>query len=141
MKCVLESVRTLPNGKTLMRCTVCRKERPAKNPARLHMQCGVGLIKPGGPGTELRKIFAELGVKPGRGCQCKAYARKMDGWGPSGCRARHAEIVAHLQAKAESFGLAAWAAAGWAAVWQGKPWTIGGLVSLAIERANALQPF
>ena len=122
-------------GRFVHRCPKCSAEVQSKyrEPSLHRRRCG--LTPPGGPGTELRKIFAELGIKPGKGCKCKGYARRMDSWGPSGCAARLPEIVAHLQDKAETFGLAAMAAAGWAALWQGKPLTIAGLVGLAIERA------
>lgn len=45
-----------------------------------------------GPGTELRKLFAELGVKGVAGCGCAKRARQMDLWGVAGCREHFAEI-------------------------------------------------
>lgn len=51
----------------------------------------------GGPGTELKKILAELGIKTDASCGCENKARQMDRWGVAGCREHFAEIVAWLQ--------------------------------------------
>lgn len=37
-----------------------------------------------------------LAIRDNEGCKCKAYAARMDAWGPEGCTARRDEIVEHL---------------------------------------------
>lgn len=39
-----------------------------------------------GPGTELKVIFAELGIYPRRQCDCNKRAEQMDAWGVGGCK-------------------------------------------------------
>lgn len=53
----------------------------------------------GGPGTELKAILASVGIVPKLNCGCEAMARRMDDWGPQGCRANRQEIVAFLRKK------------------------------------------
>jgi len=38
-----------------------------------------------GPGTELKKILASLGIHPGPTCVCNSRAAQMDVWGVDGC--------------------------------------------------------
>lgn len=59
---------------------------------------------PPGPGTKLKELLAEIGVKDDGGCGCRAYAAQMDAWGVDGCRARRAEIVARLKEQWERLG-------------------------------------
>jgi len=54
----------------------------------------------GGPGTELKAIFAEMGVKEEEGCGCNALAAQMDQWGVEGCEKRRDEILGLLVARA-----------------------------------------
>jgi hypothetical protein len=136
--CRLEFVRELASGEYLHRCPTCGVEAESnrRDPSMRRQKCA-GISPPGGrPGTELRRIFDEMGVKPTAKCRCKQFARKMDYWGIDGCCQRTAEIVAHLQEHAKEFGLSTWAAAGWSALWQGKPRSLEGLVQLAIDRAR-----
>ena len=57
-----------------------------------------------GPGTALRKLFAELGVV-GKGCNCPATAAKMDQAGPTWCRANIDELCTEIRANASKWGL------------------------------------
>lgn len=50
----------------------------------------------GGPGTELKKMLAEVGITGWQGCQCEARAKQMDLWGVDGCKEHYAEIIAWL---------------------------------------------
>ncbi len=134
MRCTIEIVRPR-DGRYVVRCVKCGKVRTVKEPARAKMQCGIGPAIIGGPGTELRRLFREIGVKDKAGCNCKELAGQMDAWGVCGCRARLPEIVAELKAKASTYGIGEWAAAGWCAIRQGKPITIEGLAELAISLA------
>jgi len=92
-----------------------------------------------GPGTELKKIFAELLISPIASCECDAMANQMNAWGPDGCREHRDDILAHLQmAYDESTVLQALTAGAMAAV-RWKPMTLEGLLNLAIERAALTQ--
>jgi hypothetical protein len=50
-----------------------------------------------GPGTELKAIFAELGIYPRRACDCNRRAEEMDRLGVEGCRAGREEILGWLR--------------------------------------------
>lgn len=56
---------------------------------------------PPGPGTELRKLLEELGVRPNKSCGCKARIRDMDQWGAEGCERNRAKIVHWLNGEAK----------------------------------------
>lgn len=62
----------------------------------------------GGPGTELKKLLARVGITATPNCSCNARARAMDanearepGW----CEAHLDEIVGWLREEAEKRGL------------------------------------
>jgi hypothetical protein len=50
-----------------------------------------------GPGTELTKIIAWIGLTPAPGCQCKKRARYMDKMGCDWCEQNMSQIVGWLQ--------------------------------------------
>ncbi len=87
-----------------------------------------------GPGTELKKMTATMGVPA---CHsCSNYAEKLDRWDVEGCREHFEEIVAHLEKESQRLGWFKWAAAGVKAVTHGLPTTARGLVDEAIRRAS-----
>lgn len=90
----------------------------------------------GRPGAELAAMLSSLGLHGEQGCGCDDFAAEMDRWGVEGCRARAAEIAAHLRVQAERVGRAAKLKAGLLAVTQGLPLTYEGLVEEAIRRAE-----
>ena len=140
-------------------CSRCssriRNLDPADIPARgIVCRCG-NRIQPGearpdrlarppapkeGPGTELKKLLAELGLTGIKGCGCNAKAAQMNRWGPRTCREKSAEIASWLR---KSRGKASWAEvlrAAAAVVARGlqiDPLNIeDSLVRIAIERAE-----
>lgn len=57
---------------------------------------------PKGPGTELRKILATIGIHPrGVNCKCNEHAAQMDRQGPDWCEANLTEIVDWLEEEAK----------------------------------------
>lgn len=58
-----------------------------------------------GPGTELRKMLASIGIEPGPTCPCHDMMQKMNRWGVAGCREHRGEIVMHVQ---EQMGHRSW---------------------------------
>lgn len=55
-------------------------------------------VKPmAGPGTELKKLLAALGLTPISGCGCNARVAKMNLWGIPGCEANRGEILTWLR--------------------------------------------
>ena len=50
-----------------------------------------------GPGAELVKLLAGLGVSEWAGCQCASRAALMNQWGPTGWAARRDEIAGWLR--------------------------------------------
>lgn len=50
-----------------------------------------------GPGTELKRLLASVGVNPAPSCDCNGRARMMDQWGPAVCRQRIEEIVGWMR--------------------------------------------
>lgn len=59
----------------------------------------------GGPGTELKKTLARMGITSAESCPCNAHARQMDAWGEAECENRMDEILEWLRLQAESRGL------------------------------------
>ena len=56
-----------------------------------------------GPGTELKKLLAELGITDLAGCGCEKKSAQMNRWGVEGCRENFARIrgwIAEAQKKA-----------------------------------------
>jgi hypothetical protein len=100
----------------------------------------------GGPGTELEGMFAELGVKGTAGCGCKSVARQMDRWGPAGCRANGAVVVARLRENwaalrlAEKLGVALRAVTSGLALVVDPRDPAPGLLAEAIRRAESKAP-
>jgi hypothetical protein len=94
-----------------------------------------------GPGTELKKLLAELGITNFAGCGCGNKMRQMNRWGVEGCRENFATIrgwIAEAQAKAGWLATitAATRAATTGLALRTNPRDIpGSLVHLAIERA------
>lgn len=89
-----------------------------------------------GPGTELHKLIAELGIQPDASCGCEAMGQKMDAWGPAGCREHRGEILAHLESAYSSTDWPTVLRAGTLAIARGLPKSLGGLLDLAIARAE-----
>jgi hypothetical protein len=59
--------------------------------------CGEPLSLPQGPGTELTKIIAWIGLTPAPGCKCKKRARYMDKMGCDWCEQNMSQIIGWLQ--------------------------------------------
>jgi hypothetical protein len=126
----------LPDDGAPMFC-VCQSGQPVPAPEP------VDIPDPGfGPGTELKKLLADLGISMSADCGCKAMAKKMNVWGVAGCREHHGKIVAHLKQAAErrewhrkwsASVLVNTAFVGLRVNWLDP---IPGLVDLAIERAE-----
>lgn len=143
MNCITEPIGQRADGRTIHRCKVCKREQAFRNadPSRVRMQCGRKL--PTGPGTELRKLFAVLRVKPKKGCGCVAMAREMDALGVDGCRAKRDELAERLRSKSDKWGWTEKAAAALRAAKSGlafqlENWSdpFPSLVDLACDRAE-----
>lgn len=50
-------------------------------------------------------MLTSIGIEPGPGCPCRDMMRKMDAWGPAGCKEHRGEIVMHVQ---EQMGNRSW---------------------------------
>ncbi|HYH66841.1 MAG TPA: hypothetical protein VD866_19260, partial [Urbifossiella sp.] len=57
-----------------------------------------------GVGTHLKLLLDALGLGESASCSCASWRARMDGWGPSGCRANRAAIEAHLRDEARKVG-------------------------------------
>lgn len=49
-----------------------------------------------GVGAIFARVLSRLHSQTAHGCNCRRWARKMDAWGPDGCRDRSGLIVAHV---------------------------------------------
>lgn len=60
-----------------------------------------------GPGTELKKLLAKIGIVSTPDCSCNRVAAEMDAWGPDECEQpeRMAYIVAAMRENAERRGM------------------------------------
>ena len=89
-----------------------------------------------GPGTELKKIFDSLGIKPKASCQCAARIHEMNRRGVQGCVETREEILGWLQEAYDESSIGERATAGILAIAKGYPMSLAGLLDLAIERAR-----
>lgn len=55
----------------------------------------------GGPGTELKKLLAKIGIRPHGDCKCNRRARIMDQRGPDWCKQNLDTIVGWLKEEAD----------------------------------------
>lgn len=96
-----------------------------------------------GPGTELHRIFDELGVEMQVGCACRQRIKQMDAWGPAGCREHFSEIVEELQKDRDKYSWGTQMKAAFKSISSGLALRISpanpipGLVKEAIKRAEA----
>jgi hypothetical protein len=84
----------------------------------------------------LRKLFAEFGFSPKKNCGCNDWIRKMDAWGPAGCREHREEILAHLQKSYDQTTFWQRTKAAAVAILNGLPLSIAGCVDEAVLRAQ-----
>lgn len=95
-----------------------------------------------GPGTELKKLIASLGINPSPSCDCNAKARQMDEWGVEGCRERRDQIAKDLSDNAPRWKWSDRVKAAALAVTSGLAFKLsvtdpfGSLVDLAIANAE-----
>jgi hypothetical protein len=99
-----------------------------------------------GPGTELKKLLAELGITSFKGCDCESKAAQMNRWGVEGCRERFYTLRGWIVEAQEKAGWLATITAAANAATSGLALQIdpldvpGSLVRLAIERAESNIP-
>lgn len=152
MKCVFERVG--PSSKATgwwhYRCIVCGLEGHSPFEAVfvdgrevvIGPACLAGRKEPrptplnAGPGTELHKLIAELGITPDASCGCEAMRQKMDAGGVEWCKEHRDEILAHLQTAYKSTDWATYLQAGLRSLGHLGPFTLGGLLDEAIRRAE-----
>ena len=60
-----------------------------------------------GPGAELKKLLARIGITSAPGCSCNRVAAEMDAWGADECEKpeRQEYILAAMRENAEKRGL------------------------------------
>lgn len=58
-----------------------------------------------GPGTELKKLLARLGIVASPGCSCNAMAARMDAAGPDGSESMLGDVLAVMKAEAAKRGI------------------------------------
>jgi hypothetical protein len=57
-----------------------------------------------GVGSQVWRLLESIGIKHNVGCDCLAWAERMNAWGPVGCRHARPLIVEHMRASAKSYG-------------------------------------
>jgi hypothetical protein len=62
-------------------------------------------VRPGGPGTELKKLLAIAGIVASPDCTCNARAAEMDRNGPAWCEENIGTVCGWLREQAEARGL------------------------------------
>lgn len=66
--------------------------------------------KPGGPGTQLARLFGLLGFpSPAGACVCRSRAEQMDVWGIAGCNEHREDILAWMFQESSRFRRFDWA--------------------------------
>lgn len=141
----------------LYRCTICTRRRESRRlPHEIHRTCPgfevedsyrvpsdhVVVPPPAhGPGTQLKAIFASLGINPKSQCQCNEKSAWMNRWGVDGCRERRDIIVGWLRDSKHWFDSEEVAKAAYMALRSGLAFKLnpldlfGSVVDLAIEQA------
>lgn len=64
-----------------------------------------GYKRPCGPGCQLKRLLAKLGLTAAPGCKCEERAATMDVWGEDECVRRMDEIVGWLKEEADRRGV------------------------------------
>ena len=59
----------------------------------------------GGPGTELHRLLARMGIVPSPTCACRTRKSQMDNWGSIGCRTNFDTIVRWMEEARAEWGL------------------------------------
>lgn len=92
------------------RCCVCGYETAyvPNRGQRVYREC----VLPG-VGDHLKQLIEAKRLTPPEGCSCESMVRKMNEWGPAGCREYREEIIGTLQDHAAEVG---WFVMGRAAV-------------------------
>ena len=136
--CTLEPIE-VAEGRTKLICSRCAQVAtvPSDKASVVAMQC---LVTSYGPGSELTKIIAALGVEPIGGCSCTHLAVRMDNLGVSGCIEQRESLIAEMRQNYAKYS--------WLDVIKAAPNAIGligsvnpldpvpGLINAAIERAE-----
>ena len=98
----------LVNDGELQRCEVCGATFAATG--RVRAVCGIVRVKPkpafaGGPGTELKRLLASIGINASSNCACNGKAKTMDVRGVEWCTVNVGTIVGWLREEASRRGL------------------------------------
>lgn len=83
-----------------------------------------------GPGTELRKMLASIGVHQIPGCDCLSKMIEMDVLGVEGCRAKQDDLAKYLKDNAPRWG--------WEGILNAAVWTV---LTGMVFRINPTDPF
>ena len=125
------------------KCQRCGREiSAALTPIKANCRTWNGSVAAGGPGTELRAIFATLDIHEKADCPCKEIAALMDLRGIDWCRANRDYIVGRLNETSKLYARREKWHAARKAIETGLAFKINwadpfpGLVELAIERAE-----
>lgn len=125
------------------RCPTCGIVVPGVSAAKCGRCADAGRPKnhappiPYGPGTELAKLLASLGITEQTGCQCDSLRREMDALGVAGCRRERTRFLKRLEENAAKFSWWDKFKAGAAAVLSGLFPALASLFDDAILRAEA----
>jgi hypothetical protein len=90
------------------------------------------------PGKKLRHNLKKIGAKETSSCQCAKMQRKMDQWGPDGCRSpdNRSEILSHLRKAYDESFLLNKMKCGAFAFFFGFPMSLEGLLDLSIKQSE-----
>lgn len=137
MNCQWELVGDAGQGWELLECVQCGRRVKVRAGTTASAECGHAAAKPrGGVGTEIKRLFESLGVRPYSTCNCSALAAEWDRNGIAWCKAHRDDVL--IPRLTEAYRKTDWLtvlrAAPLAAA-QGL-WSIESLVERAIGRAE-----
>ena len=95
-----------------------------------------------GVGSQLWKLLEEISIVHKPNCRCLLLAKKMNEWGPSGCREHRAEIIRDMKENSKEYGWGDVVQAAKKAFTTGLVWELnvfdiyGGLIDIAIRRTE-----
>lgn len=110
MDCELYKIGTAADGKHRYTCRWCKLPpyESTQPPERIHRSCPARPTKaappeiwPEGPGTELKRLLAKVGIVATHDCPCNEHAREMNRRGAEWCIENIDTIVGWLSEEAQ----------------------------------------
>ncbi len=127
------------DGNRTVVCSYCSYTRITHWPLeQIHHDCEAERLVRLGVGTQLFNILQERHIESTSSCACKQMLVQMNLWGIDGCQEHREEILEHLQQAYKTADTGTKLTALGSTMLRGGPFTLEGLLNLALDRAKAV---